>query len=55
MVTVLMDDIGGADIGFYGSKIATPNIDLLAGRGVRFTRYKTLGSRSVPHFERNWR
>jgi hypothetical protein len=29
-----MDDMGWADIGCYGSEIATPNIDALAGRGI---------------------
>ena len=34
---VLMDDMGWADIGCFGSEIATPNIDALAARGIRFT------------------
>ena len=36
-----MDDMGWADVGCYGSEIATPNIDALAGRGIRFTHYTT--------------
>src|SRR5262245_25947026 len=36
-----MDDMGWADVGCYGSAFATPNIDALAGRGIRFTHYTT--------------
>ena len=41
IVIVLMDDMGWADVGCYGSEIATPNIDALAAPGVRFTHYTT--------------
>jgi arylsulfatase len=41
IVIVFMDDMGWADVGCYGSDIDTPNIDALAGRGVRFTHYTT--------------
>ena len=41
IVIVLMDDMGWADVGCYGSEIATPNIDALAARGIRFTHYTT--------------
>jgi arylsulfatase len=41
IVIVFMDDMGWADIGCYGSEIATPNIDALADRGIRFTHYTT--------------
>jgi arylsulfatase len=41
IVIVFMDDMGWADIGCYGSEIATPNIDALAGRGIRFNHYTT--------------
>jgi arylsulfatase A-like enzyme len=41
VVIVLMDDMGWADVGCYGSEIATPNIDALAGRGIRFSHYTT--------------
>lgn len=35
---ILADDLGYGDTGVYGSKIArTPNIDALAGSGIRFT------------------
>ncbi len=41
IVIVFMDDMGWSDIGCYGSEIATPNIDALAGRGIRFNHYTT--------------
>ena len=38
LVFILGDDIGYGDFGCYGAtRIKTPNIDRLAGRGVRFT------------------
>ena len=39
VVVVLVDDMGWSDIGPFGSEIATPNLDALAGRGVRFTQF----------------
>ena len=41
IVIVLMDDMGWADVGCYGSEIDTPNIDALGGRGIRFNHYTT--------------
>ena len=38
VVVVLVDDMGWSDIGPFGSEIATPSLDALAGRGVRFTQ-----------------
>jgi arylsulfatase len=37
ILLVLCDDMGFSDIGCYGSEIATPNLDRLAARGVRFS------------------
>lgn len=38
VVFILMDDLGWADVGCYGSELyQTPNIDRLAGEGMRFT------------------
>jgi len=37
---ILSDDMGYGDIGCYGGKFApTPNLDRLAGEGIRFTQY----------------
>ena len=33
------DDIGFSDIGCYGSEIATPNLDRLAAKGLRFRQF----------------
>ncbi len=39
VLVVLVDDLGYADVGCYGSEIETPNIDALAERGVRYTNF----------------
>jgi len=39
IVLIMADDIGISDIGCYGSEIETPNIDLLANEGLRFTTF----------------
>ncbi|MGJ5819780.1 arylsulfatase [Paludibaculum fermentans] len=39
ILLILADDMGFSDIGCYGSEIATPNLDRLAGQGVRFTQF----------------
>jgi arylsulfatase A-like enzyme len=38
IVLMLADDLGFSDLGCYGSEIATPNLNRLADRGVRFTQ-----------------
>jgi arylsulfatase A-like enzyme len=38
IVLILADDMGFADIGCYGSEIRTPNLDALAGGGMRLTQ-----------------
>lgn len=39
IIVILTDDLGFSDFGCYGSEIPTPNIDLLAKRGLRFTQF----------------
>ncbi|NLR73350.1 sulfatase-like hydrolase/transferase [Novosphingobium sp. ERN07] len=39
LITIVLDDMGFSDLGCYGGEIATPNIDRLAARGLRFTRF----------------
>ncbi|MEM7342414.1 MAG: arylsulfatase [Actinomycetota bacterium] len=41
VLVVLLDDVGFADFGCYGSEIDTPTIDGLAAGGVRFTGFHT--------------
>jgi arylsulfatase A-like enzyme len=39
VVVMLADDLGFADLGCYGSEIATPNLDALAAGGLRYTNF----------------
>ena len=39
VVVVLLDDTGFAQLGCYGSEIQTPNLDTLAGEGLRFSQF----------------
>lgn len=39
IVFILADDLGYSDLGCYGGEIETPNLDALAGGGVRFTQF----------------
>lgn len=39
VVLIYCDDLGYGDVGVYGSKIRTPNIDRLAAEGTRFTQF----------------
>jgi arylsulfatase A-like enzyme len=41
VVMVLLDDVGYAQFGCYGSDIATPHFDRMAGEGVRFGNFHT--------------
>jgi arylsulfatase/uncharacterized sulfatase len=41
IVLILADDVGFTDFGAYGGEARTPNIDALAARGARFSRYYT--------------
>jgi arylsulfatase len=39
IVFILCDDLGYGDLGCYGSRIRTPNLDRMASEGVRFTNF----------------
>ena len=39
LVFILCDDLGYGDLGCYGSRIRTPNLDRMAAEGVRFTNF----------------
>src|SRR5277367_5592045 len=39
IVFILCDDLGFGDLGCYGSRIRTPNLDRLAAEGARFTNF----------------
>ncbi len=41
IIYIVFDDMGFADLGCYGSEIATPNIDALAAGGLRYTNFHT--------------
>jgi arylsulfatase A-like enzyme len=41
VVFILLDDVGFADLGCFGSEIETPNIDRLAATGLRFNNFHT--------------
>lgn len=41
IVLILADDVGYTDLGAYGGEARTPNIDRMAERGARFSRYYT--------------
>ena len=41
IVIVLLDDVGYAQFGCYGSDVATPTFDRLAARGLRYSNFHT--------------
>ncbi|MYB28671.1 MAG: sulfatase-like hydrolase/transferase, partial [Acidimicrobiaceae bacterium] len=41
VLMVVLDDCGFAQLGCYGSPIATPTIDRLAAEGLRYTNFHT--------------
>ena len=43
IIIIMTDDMGFSDIGCYGSEIETPNLDMLAMQGLRFTQFYNEG------------
>ena len=41
VVYIVLDDVGYAQVGCYGSVVDTPNIDALAAQGVRLANFHT--------------
>lgn len=41
IVAIILDDVGFADLGCFGSEIPTPHIDALAARGLRYANFRT--------------
>ena len=41
ILLVMADDMGWTDLGSFGSEIETPNLDILAQRGVKFSNFYT--------------
>lgn len=41
VIYVILDDVGYADLGCFGSEIRTPNFDRLAARGLRYSNFHT--------------
>ncbi|PHN05879.1 arylsulfatase [Flavilitoribacter nigricans] len=39
IIVIMADDLGFSDLGCYGGEINTPNLDRLAGNGLRFTSF----------------
>lgn len=49
VILILADDLGYSDLSCYGSEnVKTPNLDLLAEQGLRFTNYHTAASICSP-------
>ncbi len=38
IIIIMTDDMGFSDLGCFGSEIETPNLDMLAKQGLRFTQ-----------------
>jgi arylsulfatase len=39
IIVMLADDLGYSDVGCFGGEIPTPNLDAIAGKGLRFTNF----------------
>src|SRR5512145_626850 len=68
ILLILADDLGWSDLGCYGGEIPTPQLDALAGGGLRFTQFYNnavcgpsraclltgLYAQRIGHTGRNW-
>ena len=43
VLLIMADDLGYSDLGCYGGEIDTPNLDKLAGNGIRFSQFYNTG------------
>ena len=43
VILIMVDDMGFSDLGYHGGEIETPNIDLLASKGVKFSHFYNSG------------
>ena len=43
IIIIMTDDMGFSDLGCYGGEIETPNLDMLAKQGLRFTQFYNEG------------
>ena len=48
IILILVDDLGYGDLGCYGSKLATPNLDRMAADGMRFEQCYSANSVCTP-------
>ncbi len=48
IIMIYADDLGYGDLGCYGSKIRTPNLDRMAAEGVRFTDFYSANALCSP-------
>ena len=64
ILLILNDDMGYSDLGCYGGEIHSPNLDRLAGGGLRFTQFyntarccpsrASMLDRAPPTSDRGW-
>ena len=54
VVVVVLDDLGFAQLGCFGSDIATPTFDRLAAGGLRYNRFHVTGMCSPTRGAERW-
>ena len=43
IILIMVDDMGFSDLGYHGGEIQTPNLDLLAQNGVKYSNFYNSG------------